>query len=69
MDAVGELIRPNYVSDHFPIVLRKNGLRKIRFHDLDIGTTSNVYSHVDSESKKLSAEAIAKALSNESTAV
>ena len=29
----------------------------------DIGTTSNVYSHVDSESKKLSAEAIAKALS------
>jgi integrase len=88
VDAVGELIRPNYVSDHFPIVLRKNGLRKIRFHDLrhscaslllangvqmkliqewlghsDIGTTSNVYSHVDSESKKLSAEAIAKALS------
>ena len=34
----------------------------------DIGTTSNVYSHVDSESKKLSAEAIAKALSTESTA-
>jgi integrase len=30
----------------------------------DIGTTSNVYSHVDSESKKLSAEAIAKALSD-----
>ena len=34
VDAVGELIRPNYVSDHFPIVLRQNGLRKIRFHDL-----------------------------------
>ena len=34
MDAVGELIRPNYVSDHFAIVLRRNGLRKIRFHDL-----------------------------------
>ena len=87
VDAVGELIRPNYVSDHYAIVLRMNGLRKIRFHDLrhscaslllangvqmkliqewlghsDIGTTSNVYSHVDSESKKLSAEAIAKAL-------
>lgn len=28
----------------------------------DIGTTSNVYSYVDSESKKMSAEAIAKAL-------
>lgn len=90
VDAVGELIRPNYVSDHFAIVLRRNGLRKIRFHDLrhscaslllangvqmkliqewlghsDIGTTSNVYSHVDSESKKLSAEAISKALAGQ----
>lgn len=87
VDAVGELIRPNYVSDHFAIVLRRNGLRKIQFHDLrhscaslllanrvqmkliqewlgrrDISTTSNVYSHVDSESKKLSAEAIARSL-------
>ncbi|MCR4639372.1 tyrosine-type recombinase/integrase [Ruminococcus sp.] len=26
--------RPDYVSDHFPIVLRKNGLIKIRFHYL-----------------------------------
>ena len=28
----------------------------------DISTTSNIYTHVDSESKKLSADAIAKAL-------
>ena len=28
----------------------------------DISTTSNVYSHVDSESKRLSAQAIEKAL-------
>ncbi len=87
VDAIGELIKPNYVSDHFQVVLRQNGMRKIRFHDLrhscaslllangvqmkliqewlghsDIGTTSNVYSHVDIESKKLSAVAIAKAL-------
>lgn len=87
VDALGELIKPNYVTDHFQVVLKNNGLRKIRFHDLrhscaslmlangvqmkliqewlghsDIGTTSNVYSHVDSESKKLSAAAIEKAL-------
>ncbi|SDA31461.1 Phage integrase family protein [Ruminococcus sp. YE71] len=87
VDALGELIKPNYVTDHFQVVLKNNGLRKIRFHDLrhscaslmlangvqmkliqewlghsDIGTTSNVYSHVDSESKKLSAAAISKAL-------
>ena len=87
VDAVGELIKPNYVTDHFKVVLKQNGLRKIRFHDLrhscaslllangvqmkliqewlghsDISTTSNVYSHVDSESKKLSARAIERAL-------
>ena len=87
VDAVGELIKPNYVTDHFKVILKQNGLRKIRFHDLrhscaslllangvqmkliqewlghsDISTTSNVYSHVDSESKRLSAQAIEKAL-------
>ena len=87
VDAVGELIKPNYVTDHFKVILKQNGLRKIRFHDLrhscaslllangvqmkliqewlghsDISTTSNVYSHVDSESKKLSARAIERAL-------
>lgn len=87
VDAVGELIKPNYVTDHFAVILKQNGLRKIRFHDLrhscaslllangvqmmliqewlghsDISTTSNVYSHVDSESKKLSARAIERAL-------
>ena len=25
---------PNFVTQHFKIVLRKNGLREIRFHDL-----------------------------------
>ncbi|MBR6100986.1 MAG: site-specific integrase [Ruminococcus sp.] len=87
VDAVGELIKPNYVTDHFKVILKQNGLRKIRFHDLrhscaslllangvqmkliqewlghsDISTTSNVYSHVDSESKKMSAKAIELAL-------
>ena len=87
VDAVGELIKPNYVTDHFKVILKQNGLRKNRFHDLrhscaslllangvlmkliqewlghsDISTTSNVYSHVDSESKKMSAKAIELAL-------
>ena len=30
----GKLFRPDYVSRHFEIVLKNNGLRKIRFHDL-----------------------------------
>ena len=30
----GTLIKPEYVTRHFPILLKKNGLRTIRFHDL-----------------------------------
>lgn len=30
----GKLINPGYITQHFGIVLRNNGLRKIRFHDL-----------------------------------
>ena len=87
VDALGDILRPDYVTDHFAILLRTNGLRKIRFHDLrhscaslllangvpmkmiqdwlghsDMGTTANIYSHIDSESKKVSAQAISSAL-------
>jgi integrase len=31
---MGTLISPNYISGTFPKLLEKNGLRKIRFHDL-----------------------------------
>ena len=34
MDQLGQLIKPGYITQHFPQVLEKNGLRKIRFHDL-----------------------------------
>jgi integrase len=34
VDDVGDLIKPCYVSDHFSLVLEKNNLRHIRFHDL-----------------------------------
>ena len=88
VDAIGEIIKPDYVSDHFKIALRDNNLKPVRFHDLrhscallllangvpmkmiqdwlghsDMGTTANIYSHIDSESKKASAMAIGKALS------
>ncbi|MVB09670.1 Tyrosine recombinase XerC [Caprobacter fermentans] len=34
VDALGGLITPQYVSSHFQVILKENGLRKIRFHDL-----------------------------------
>jgi integrase len=34
VNAMGDLIKPNYVTTHFAYLLRKYGMRKIRFHDL-----------------------------------
>lgn len=34
VNQLGELIMPSYVTDHFGDLLKKLGLRKIRFHDL-----------------------------------
>ena len=31
---MGNLLRPDYVTNHFGDLLEKYGLRKIRFHDL-----------------------------------
>ncbi len=87
VDVIGEIIKPNYVTDHFKVVLKENGLKPVRFHILghscaslllangvpmkmiqdwlghsDMGTTANIYSHIDSESKKESAMAIGLAL-------
>ena len=83
VDTVGELVKPNFITQHFEITLKNNGLKKIRFHDLrhscasllyangvslkdiqewlghsDIGTTSNIYTHLDYSSKVSSANAI-----------
>lgn len=79
----GKLVRPDYVSEHFKILLNKLGLRHIRFHDLrhscaslllakgipmkaiqewlghsNFSTTANIYAHLDSNSKQLSAQVI-----------
>lgn len=34
VDKTGNLIRPNYVTDHFSWLIKRKGLKKIRFHDL-----------------------------------
>ncbi len=34
VDAVGDIIKPQYVTTHFKVILEKNGLKEIRFHDL-----------------------------------
>ncbi len=34
VDEIGNLITPQYVTEAFPSFLEKNGLRRIRFHDL-----------------------------------
>lgn len=34
VDAIGNLIRPRYASEHFQVILTRNDLRQIRFHDL-----------------------------------
>lgn len=40
VDELGRLLRPGYISGMFPKFLKKNGLRKVRFHDLRHSTAS-----------------------------
>lgn len=87
VDPMGNIIKPARVTESFPKILKKHGLRKIRFHDLrhscaslmlangvqmkqiqewlghsDISTTANIYSHLDYQSKVLSASVMEHAL-------
>lgn len=40
VDSIGKLFRPEYVTDHFKLLLKNNGLRNIRFHNLRHSYTS-----------------------------
>ena len=42
---IGNLITPAYMTQHFPLVLARHGLRKIRFHDLRHSCASLLFSH------------------------
>ena len=86
-DALGRLYDPDFVTNHFKVILKRNKLRDIRFHELrhscaslllakgipmkmiqdwlghsDMATTANIYSHIDSTSKKETAQAIGELL-------
>ena len=44
VDELGNLIKPNYVTEHFSLLLKKLNLKKIRFHDLRHSCASNLLS-------------------------
>ena len=58
VDQLGQLIKPGYITQHFPQVLEKNGLRKIRFHDLRHSCASLL--HANGVSMNQRAEAVVK---------
>lgn len=45
VNEVGDLISPGFLTQHFPIVLERNGMRKIRFHDLRHSCASLLYTN------------------------
>ena len=34
VNPMGALLKPDYVTDHFRLLLKENGMRHIRYHDL-----------------------------------
>lgn len=45
VNELGKRVRPNYISDTFQRILEKNGLKKIRFHDLRHSCASLLYAN------------------------
>lgn len=45
VNELGELVKPGYITQHFPLVLEKNGMRKIRYHDLRHSCASLLYAN------------------------
>ena len=42
---MGELVKPNFITQHFEIVLKNHGLKKNRFHDLRHSCASLLYAN------------------------
>ena len=40
---LGDLIKPHYVTESFPKLLKANGLRHIRYHDLRHSAATNMH--------------------------
>ena len=55
VNEIGELINPDYISSAFPKFLRKNGLRKIRFHDTRHPYVKHTTKKYNSEKQKTQA--------------
>ncbi len=89
VDSVGKIFRPEYITDHFSLLLKKQNLRHIRFHDLrhscaslllaknvpmkaiqewlghsTYSTTANLYTHLESNTKNISANVLSEAISS-----
>lgn len=87
VDKYGKIFRPEFVTEHFALLLKRQNLRHIRFHDLrhscaslllsknvpmkaiqewlghsTYSTTANLYTHLESKSKNISASVLAKAI-------
>ncbi len=45
VNEIGELVKLGYLTQHFPLILQKNGMRKIRFHDLRHSCASLLYAN------------------------
>lgn len=88
VDSIGKIFRPEYITDHFSLLLKKQNLRHIRFHDLrhscaslllaknvpmkaiqewlghsTYSTTANLYTHLESNTKNISANVLSEAIS------
>lgn len=58
LDPVGKLIRPDFVTQHFRLMLEKKNCRKIRFHDLRHPYVKHTTKKYNSEKQKTQATKI-----------
>lgn len=45
VNELGELVKPGYITQHFPMLLEKYGMKRIRFHDLRHSCASLLYAN------------------------
>ena len=57
VNEMGKLITPGFLTQHFPLVLERNGMKKIRFHDLRHSCASLLYPGVRYSRSRCAAQA------------